>query len=224
MSKKIILLALAAVSAVIFALPAAASALTPLHVVPKPEGTKTAHGGAGVLRGSFGTVSCKSSTGAVTYTTTTTGTLTQTFKECSGFGAPCTTKGQASGVIVTTTLEFHLATVKDITTGATGPGVLVTPGKDASGNPHFATFECLGITFVVRGTGLIGTITNVACGASSSEPNLVFSPSAAGSNVQTHKRVVGTETDYNLTTNGGESSEEASGVVTLGTAAKLECT
>jgi hypothetical protein len=220
MIKRIILLALAAVSASVLALPATATAITPLHLVPKPEGTKLFEGGPAVLRGSFGSVGSTSISGAVGFSSTTTGTIALTFKGFSAFGVTCQSPGQPSGVVVTTSLEFHLATVVDTPTGATGPGVLLTTNAG-----HFATFECgfFG-KFVLGGLGLIGTITNVACGGSSAEPNLTFSPVSASSSVQTHKTLVGTTTEYNLTTNGGESSLEMSGRITLGTSSKLECT
>jgi hypothetical protein len=221
MTKKIILLALAAASIAAFALPATAMAVeedVPLHLVPKPEGVKPVDGeGTTALTGSFGTVQCSSSTGTAEFTTTTTGTLVQTYKGCTSGGAACTSAGQAAGVITTPKLEFHLVTVEDSVTHATGPGVLLTPNAGS-----FATFTCGILGFTLGGNGLIGTITKPKCGESSTEATLSFSSSSTG--VQTHKTVVGTSTEYSMTTGGSPVSEDMTIIFTLGTAAKLECT
>lgn len=224
MSKKIILLALAAVSMVAaFALPAAAMAEdVPLHVVPKPEGTKKVDGvGNAELTGSFGTVKCTSSEGTAKFATTTTGTFEQTFHGCELFGTKCTTEGQATaGTITTTELPFDLLTVEHTpANGTSGPGILVTPNPTTG---VFAHFVCGFIKFTVEGNGLIGTITKPECGHESAETTISFSSSSTG--VQTHKTVVGTETEYSLTQAGGNASEDAEGTVTLEKAAKLECT
>jgi hypothetical protein len=229
MSKKITLLALVAAGVAAFVLPATAMAAeedVPLHLIPKPEGTKLIDGGAAALRGSFGSVTCTSSSGTATFSSTTTGTLTQRFSGCTAFGGSCQTPGQLNGVIVTTSLEFHLLTVEDSFTRITGPGVLVTPNVNSKGEPHFATFQCSFFgEFVVRGNGLIGTIIRPACGESSEGVTFQFSPMSAGSSLQTHRTVVGTSTEYFLRINGGESSEEASASITLGlTEAQLQCT
>jgi hypothetical protein len=231
MSKKIILLALAVASMAAFALPAMATAAEEdiaVHLVPAPVGAKTSTGGQATLVGAFGSVKCTASSGTVTFTNSTTGTLVQKFTGCTAFGVPCQS-GATKNIIETTTLEFHLATVVETEFAKTGPGVLVTPNAG-----HFVTFECPPFgKFTVGGTGLVGT-TNQKCEESKTEPELIFSPITAGSKVQKHKTVASidtvtkveahTPTEYNLTTNGGESSEEASGKVNLGAAAKLECT
>jgi hypothetical protein len=231
MSKKIILLALAVASLAAFALPAMATAAEEdlfNHLVPAPVGPKPSTGGAATLTGAFGSVKCTASSGTVTFTNSTTGTVVQKFTGCTAFGVPCQS-GATKNVIETTTLEFHLVTAVHFVTGATGPGELITPNAG-----HFATFECPPFgKFVVGGSGLVGT-TNQACGESKTEPELIFKPVAAGSREQTDKTIASidtttgvkshTPTEYNLTTNGGESSEEASGKVNLGAAAKLECT
>jgi len=224
MSKKIILLALAAASLAAFALPTAAMAEgTPLHVVPAPSGAKVVDGeGSAFLTGGFGTITCTSSSGTATFTSSTKGTFEQTFKGCTGPTGTCTTSGQASGTITTTVLDFDLVTVlHEHNAAKTGPGVLVTPNTETG---VFAHFDCpLFPNTTVTGNGLVGTITNVACGASSSEPTIQFSSVSTG--VQTHTTVVGTEgTSYGLKAFGGNASEDASGKITLGSAAKLECT
>jgi hypothetical protein len=223
MSKKIIMLALAAASVAAFALPATAMAEdVPLHVVPAPVGAKTIDGeGHATLTSTiFGTenVTCTASSGTATFTTSTTGTLQQKFTGCTQGSAKCTTSGQPEETITTQTLEFHLLTVEDTATHATGPGVLVTP----SAKNGFATFTCGFITTTVGGNGLVGTIKSPKCGEESNEATIEFSSSSKG--VQTHKTVVGTETEYSLEAFGGKSSEDASGILTLGESALLECT
>jgi hypothetical protein len=222
MSKKIILLALAAVSAVVFALPAMAMAEdSPLHVVPKPEGSKKVDGvGTATLTGGFGSVECTANSGTASFTSTTSGSFEQTFTGCKLAGASCTTSGQASGTITTQSLPFDLLTVAHTpANGTTGPGILVTPN---AGTGQFATFTCGFLGFTVKGNGLIGTITKPACGSSSTEATVEFSSSSTG--VQTHKTVVGTETEYSLENLGSAASEDAEGTITLGTSSKLECT
>ena len=221
--KKLILLALAAASLVAFALPATASAITALHVVPKPEGAKVIHGvGHSTLQAPFGNITCKKSSGTASFTTTTTGTFQQTFHECTEpFGGACTTSGQPAGTIQTTVLPFHLATVVHKTTGAVGPGVLVTPGEGKA-TGHFATFSCpiVGVR-KIEGTGLIGTITKPACGTTGNEATISFT--AASQAVQTHTTLAGTpNSHYSL----HESAEVAHGTITLGAlpGPKLECT
>lgn len=223
MSKKIIMLALAAASVAAFALPAAAMAEdVPLHAVPQPEGTKKIDGvGNAELTGSFGTVKCTSSEGTAKFTSTTGGTFEQTFHGCELLGSKCTTEGQTTaGTITTTELPFDLLTVEHTpTTGTPGPGILVTPNPTTG---VFAHFVCGLIKFTVEGNGLIGTITSPECGHESNETTISFSSSSTG--VQTHKTVVGTTTEYSLTQAGGNASEDAEGTVTLEKAAKLECT
>jgi hypothetical protein len=222
--KKIILLALAAASVAAFALPATAMAVeedVAVHEVPAPIGAKTITGeGSATLTGSFGNVVCTSSSGTATFENSTTGTFEQTFKGCT-FGGPCTTEGQAAGTITTTVLPFHLVTVEHTpTTGSPGPGVLVTPNA-ATG--VFAHFTCGFIKVTVEGNGLLGTITKPPCGGTSSEPTIQFSSSSTS--VQTHKTVVGTpNTEYSIKTNLGAASEDASGIISLGTPAELVCT
>jgi hypothetical protein len=231
MSKKIILLALAAASVAAFALPGAAMAAEedkPLHAVgvelnkPQPIDGE----GSASLTGAFGSITCKSSSGSATFTSTTTGKFEQTFNNCvDPFGGECHSENQPGGLITTLSLEFHLVTVEHTpTTGTPGPGVLVTPSGGT-----FATFDCRFFGhFTVGGTGLIGTITKPKCGEVSTESTLQFSSAEPG--VQTHKTVAGTTTEYSITSNEQASSEDASGIITFKNAegkakeVKLECT
>ncbi|HEX6455534.1 MAG TPA: hypothetical protein VF009_03330 [Solirubrobacterales bacterium] len=230
MSKKIILLALAVASLAAFALPAAAMAAEEdiaLHLVPKPEGAKTVDGvGEARLTANFATVTAKKWHGTATFTTSTTGTIELTLEEMSDVFGPCTTPGEPSGDIVTTPLEFHLVTVEDSVTHATGPGILITPNATTG---VFAHFECpVTGKVTLEGNGLIGTITKPKCGEESTEVTIEFSSSSQS--VQTHKTVRSngstgaTPTEYSLTSGGQPASLDAEGTITLGTKAKLECT
>ena len=143
-----------------------------------------------------------------------------TLKGFTGPTGTCTTSGQASGTITTTALPFHLVTVTHEHDGTKiGSGVLITPGE----NEAFAHFDCpLFPNTTITGNGLVGTITTPACGAISSEPKIQFSSKSSG--VQTHTTVVGTSTTYALKAFGGAASMDATGKITLGKEAKLECT
>jgi hypothetical protein len=215
MSKKIMLLALAAVSAAMFALPSMAMALIPNHVVPTPAAATPIAGGTSTLQSTGGLkVTCKHVTGAATWTSSTTGKINLTFSnDCTEnlFGTEC-------GSIPTTELEFHLVTLANNV-----PGILIT-----SNNNHFATFTCTGgfVKVVVSGNGIIGKITSPACGGSSLTSNIQFEQSGG---VQAVKTVAGTATVYNLksSTNGGaavEAGQTGLCTVTFPVNTKLECT
>jgi hypothetical protein len=220
MSKKIMLLALAAVSVLVYALPSAASAADiPLHLNPSPVGSKTVDGiGEAKLSTTSGlTVTCNSWSGSATFETGgTTGSLDLTFSgDCREniFGTTCTSSGQPSGTIKTTTLPFHLNTLAN-----SKPGVLVTP---STGTTHFATFTCGFITTKVEGNGVIGTITSPECGKSSTSATISFKATSHGQ--QEHKKIAGTETIYDLNSGGNTAAQEAHGTITMGTSTTLEC-
>lgn len=212
MSKKIMLLALGAVSALMLAVPAMASASgVPVHINPKPASPTTITGGTAVLSTVKGnTVTCQEVHGTANWESTTTGTLNLTFrKECVGQIGE--TKA-GCGEIKVTNAPFHLVTVGG------KPGVLVTPPAGGV----FATFVCGFILhFEVKGNGVIGTITSPTCGNSATTATIKFE-GAAG--VQKHKKIDGTETIYNLTSNGEEAAQNATGTVTFPSSTKLECT
>jgi hypothetical protein len=219
--KKIMLLALAAVCAAVFALPATASALLPLHLNPTPGGAQTIDSNGKAILSTSGSgikVECQGFSGSATFEAGgTTGTMQLTFgPNCTtSFGGTCTNEGLASS-IKTTSLPFHLVTVGG------KPGVLVTPGA----NEHFATFTChnvLGLTIesVVKGNGVIGTITAPECGASSKEATIVFSGEKG---VQNHKTVDGTTTEYSLTKGSETAAQSAHGTLTLSEISQLVCT
>src|SRR5215203_1181394 len=208
MNKKMMLLALAAVSAAMFALPAVASAGT-WHLEPASGSTTitfTSHGGTAELRTTSGQrVHCTGNSGSGHYENTTTGTIELTFSTCTGpFGAHCTTSGQAAGTIKTTKLPFHNIALEPA--DKTKIGVLIT---SATGGTHFASFSCLGINTAVTGNGIIGEVTAPKCGESKNTGTLVFAANSAGH--QKWTQVTTSGTIYDLTSFGSTSSIDAVG-------------
>ncbi len=221
MSKKLMLLALAAVSAVLFALPAVASAET-WHITKAEK--FTAHGGHAILtvdEPEATEITCTSNTAAGEYENTTTGkNLVLTFHGCevakSGGFLPCTTPGLNTGTIRTTALTFHNILVeKGI------PAILITPN-----NGHFATFNCPFTHVEVRGNGIIGEVEK-NCGESSKEAGLNFTSVATGTQTWRQITTAGTAFDLTSSKNGGApvtASEDATGKVTFGSSQTITCT
>jgi len=221
--KKMMLLALAAVSALL-ALPAFASA-APVHVQTHAGGNPGAFTVAGgkseLVRKSGGATKGETVSGSGTFENTTTGTVKLTFGKVSSEtlgNCASTAEGHSSasgpGTVTTTTLPFHL-----ITTPTGNPAILIT---SAAGG-HFASFTCSGIGVTVNGNGIIGTITAPACGGSSATATLSFTQTAG---VQNHKTYTGVT--YNLTStilgSASESGMNASATITFGGTRTLICT
>lgn len=169
------------------------------------SGTKfTTAGGELKKTGSVGTVKCKKNSGSGEFFDPETGSLSLVLEECTGpFNVKCTTAGQKEGVITTTTLPFHLKTV--VHEGKETPGVLLTPGpgtikhKSGGEGTHFFSYSCPFVGEVVwGGNGLIGTITKPEEGVASNTMTLSFSSTESGSTTQTHRKVKGSETEYDL--------------------------
>lgn len=222
MKHKMMMLALVAVSAAMFALPAVASAGSPKIDAAKYPLSFTSAGGTSELRSATGdVVHCTSNHGKGSYATSTTGTIELTFTGCQAFGGECHSAGQPSGTITTGTSEFHNVY---LTSGITTPGVLVTPPTGGV----FTTFECFfGFAhIVVTGNGIIGHLEAPKCGAKSKTGTLKFG--ATGSS-QTYKQSTATGTIYNLKSskNGAsppaEAAEVAEGTVTFAEEVTLTC-
>jgi hypothetical protein len=218
MSKKIMLLSLAAVSAAMFALPATASALTSLHLNPTPAGVQTIDDtGPDPRLSTVGgtTVICDSFHGWAEFDEGgTTGVMQLTFgPNCRTGFVSCTGHPHPTGNITTTELPFHLATL------ASGdPGVLVTPGA----NNHFASFTCFGVNTVVTGNGVLGEIEFPECGEVSNKADIDFNATAHG--VQQHTKLAGTATEYGLKKGAENAAQDATGTLTLTKEAELNCT
>jgi hypothetical protein len=172
MKHKMMLIALAAVSAALFALPAVASAAE-WDIDSESGNLPTFSTAGGEMKltstgfGAFAPVACSSSAGTGKYTTQTTGTMELTFHNCLQGSNKCHTVGLPEGTVTTTELVVHNIMIDNTAQVAGGtPGVLLTPN-----NGHFATFTCGGTTFVTEGSpavgagkGLIGDISAPKCG------------------------------------------------------------
>jgi hypothetical protein len=228
MKNKMMLLALAAISAVMLVVPAVASAGEP-QVDSKllNEGKAlsfTSKGGFSELRATGEpSIACTSNEGTGKYNTKTTGEFELTFKGCTtsffGFPVECHSTGQANNVITTGTSVFHNTYLTD---AKTTPGILVTPPTGGV----FTTITCAGLSSIaVGGNGIIGHLESPKCGGSSTTGTLNFQ--ATGSS-QTYKKVTATGTEYSLkaTTSGGSAvaaGEVAEGTVTFAESITLTC-
>jgi hypothetical protein len=221
MAKKTKLLALAAVSAAMLAVPALASAQTAHIDVAEPF---TISGGAYTLNETGGlTITGTSISGTGTFINTTTGTMTL---KTSGvtesiFGTKCGSTAQghteSSGVVTTTELTFHL-----IMLATNKPGILITPNA-ATG--VFKHFKCLGIEKTVTGNGLIGTITSPGCGVASKTATVSIRRASAGH--QEHKLYTGVNYSMHTNSSGNPTASydiPGNATLTFANARKIECT
>ena len=217
MSKKMMLLALAVVSAAAFALPAGASA-SELHLT-NVSTFKGRFGAVNLTAKEEAVITCGSSevpnhvTGSV-FTGGTTGEIELDFTGCHtsvwGLTAACHTEGSPANNTIKTTGVFHLITVNS------KPGVLVTPEP--------TTIICAGIRNTNVAGNLVGAITSPKCGEESKFMTMSFSASGP---TQEHKTYTGAT--YNLTSQttgglvkeAGLSSESTTESATTGT---LDCT
>lgn len=221
MSKKIILLALAVVSAALFALPAMAAANED-HVEGATGKAFTGSGAGGNLTAEGEpTIACTKTAASGSFTSETTGNVNQTFSGCSttilGVKVGCKTSG-AEAETIKLEQVFHLITID----GEKG-GIILTP--------PFPTLICgSGLSerkLQVGGNGIIGTVTSPACGASSKSVTVSFTATAGN---QEHKLYTGNTYDLTNSTESGGSPVTAgiTGSATLsfndGMARKLVCT
>jgi len=226
MNKKLLLLALSAVSVLMFALPAAASAALEADPGAGVTFSGTTHTTTKSTLTATGepTITCDGPdhvTGS--FTSKTAGTINLDFTNChiTVLGIPVNCKSSGSAVentIAVNNTPFDLAYV-----AVHKPAVLVTPPAGGV----FVTIQCGSTTpILVKGNGVIGTITSPACGTASNTATLKFE--ATGAN-QTHKLIEGSATEWSLraeTQGSGNSvvaSEVAAGEVTFSQAVTLTC-
>jgi hypothetical protein len=229
MSKKIILLALAAISAAMFALPAVAAAgewgvdpaggKFPVSFTLKSTTTTslTTDDGSGLK------VTCSGATGSGEQESSTTSkNVTLTFTGCKEnlFGSSCTSSGQAAGSIKTTDMTGHNVILE---ASPEVRGVLLTPKEG-----HFATFTCAGFfTLKVGGNGVIGELTSpTACGAVSTTATTVFSAVAAGTQKWTQVTTAGTKFDQTSSKNGATpvtAAQDGTGTTTFAESMTFTC-
>jgi hypothetical protein len=237
MKHKMMLLALAAVSAALFALPAMASAAEwDIDAeTANPITFKTTSGEAKLTSNGFGAfapVVCASSSGEGTYTNQTTATSELTFTGCVQGSNKCHTSGFPEGTITTTTLTSHNIMIDNTAQVAGGtPGLLLTPNSG-----HFATFTCGGSTYVVNGStaagtgaGIIGDITTPKCGGAFSKTATVkFETTSSGVQKYMQEETgVLNSTKYDLVTKSPlgsfTSGEDATGTITFNQGTKMTC-
>jgi opacity protein-like surface antigen len=223
MSKKMMLLALAVVSAAFFALPAIASAQE-IHLEPGNGETFNVSGGAGELRAeSEPTITCETTDGSGKFDvgSSTTGTSTLDFTGCHttvfGITAKCRSEASALDNTIASGGTFHLITWKN-GSGTAFPAVLLTT--------NITKIVCAGITSITTTGNVIGTITSPACGASSKEVKLSFT---ATSTTQNHLAYTGVNQELKAYTGTNPENEKKSSLVGAATntstnAQKLNCT
>jgi hypothetical protein len=199
MSKKMMLLALAVVSAVIFVLPAAASAnwgVTPGNAEfsgSGPDGSLFASGEPTIRCAGTTTASGKYDGSG------TTGHIHLHFTLCTTtviFRFPCSTTATPKDEIITVTASFHNV---DITENK--PGVLVTP------EPTVIKCESVGNAITVSGS-VLGEVTSPIHTCPINTNTLGLKLGVTGSPAtQVHKTIVGSATEYDLsaTTAGGSA-------------------
>jgi hypothetical protein len=232
MSKKLILLALAAISAAMFAFPAVASAgvwetTTAGESVNLAASTTTT-----LTQDGTGTrVECTSTAGTGKYTTgskTTGEALTLTFRGCteSVFHTGCTTTGLGlrSGEIRTTDLTWHNVMLEATPTGVAG--LLITPN-----GTHFASFDCDfgAIQVEVTGNGIIGEIEQ-GCGTSAKTFTVNYASPTTGTQKWMQITTEGTKYDLDAKESvfGGTptvrtASEDGTGSVTFPNTQTINC-
>ena len=212
MSKKMMLLALAVVSAAAFALPAGASAAE-LHLTNVTKFSGTFNGGT-LSAKEEPTITCDGPNhveGTVSAGGTT-GTISLDYTSCRALGFFECHSGATAGTIKTGG-AFHFITIN------AKPGVLVTP--------EHTTITCSGIANPVTVTGnVIGTITSPECEKSSKKMSISFNSNSGPT--QEHKTYTGVS--YNLTTQTGstgtikEGGLTSSATVESTTEGTLDCT
>lgn len=215
--KKIMLLALAAVSAMLV-VPTFASAEA-LHV--SKTGPFTVHGGESkLLRTSGNGTHGPTVTGNGEFETTTTGWIHLTFHGVTNsLGQKCTNVAGSTDKVTTAKLPFHLVTLP-----GKSPGILLTPA--AGGGNHFASFTCGGfVPVTVSGTGLLGTITAPNCGGTQPTATVSFQSEIPGH--QKHKEdITGFKPTLssNLAGSVSPSSMDAHATITFPENRTLTCT
>ncbi|HET9196909.1 MAG TPA: hypothetical protein VFN92_01475 [Solirubrobacterales bacterium] len=191
MDRKMMLLAAAATSAALFAMPAVSSA-----------GEWTAHNATGKTFTSItkvnnpvwrvantDVVTCTGVTGGGEYTSTITGTIALDFTGCidNTFGFTCKSTGAVTaGTIQIPSKVFHNVIIGNGADSGTPIGMLVTGGNE------LVTFTCGGVlTFKVTGN-MIGEFETPNCGVAGTTYNVNFEPEVPGSTRQRFMQITTT--------------------------------
>lgn len=221
MSKKMMLLALAVVSAAAFVLPAGASAAE-LHLTNVTSfsgtfasSTLTVNGEPVVTCENTGKNELSSHVSGTVNPGGTTGTIELDFTHCHivvlGFTIECHTAGAPVNNTIKSSGPFRFITTNE------KPGVLVEPVK--------TTLACGGTKPIVVEGKIIGTITSPTCGGTSNNMTIKFSATGA---TQEDKSYTGTSNNLTAETEGTKEVKEAglvsTATVSSATAGTLDCT
>jgi len=216
MSKKIMLIALAVISAALFALPAAASAQE-VHFEPGNGIKFNINGLGGEFRAEGEpTITCEAIGGSGSFDagSSTTGSLTLDFTGCHttvfGFTAACKSEGSAVSNTIAASGTFHLITVGGLA------GTLITFIE--------RKLICAGISTMTVTGNVIGTITSPKCGESSKSMGTSFTATGTTQNHLTYTGV-----NYDLQSRTGTEAEKTAAwagtdTTTSENAQKLNCT
>jgi hypothetical protein len=219
MSKKMMLLTLAGVSAAAFALPTGAPAAE-LHLTGVSSFWTNTFGGGSLTAAEEPVITCSSGlevgnhvTGTVSAGGTT-GTVNFSFTGCHtsvfGFTAKCRTENTAFDNTIQTSGAFHFITTNE------RPAILMTLEP--------TTVICAGISNTKVAGNLIGTITSPACGGSSRGFRIKVSSNGG---TQEHKFYTGIT--YNSTSQTGTGTVKEAGwsfefTLESGITGVLDCT
>lgn len=226
MARKNLLPALISISALLFVLPAGASAQS-WHL--EPAGDFTVKGGEVKFTTAAATLmTCTSATGSGTHKTSTEGTVQFVLHGCKAGLFSCTSPMQPTGTVRTEVLPFHYVLLE---ANPQTPGIQYTPSgiddiPDVGEGP-FAQFTCFGIQTTVQGNGLIGDLTTPKCGEMTKSATL--SLSSSGNGIQQWMQITTTGTKYDLTSKSGMGdwttiSVDASLALSYNKEGKLNCT
>jgi hypothetical protein len=224
MKTKKTLLAAGLAAFAFMALPALAAANPHLEIEEGGSGHFTLEGGTTQLS-TVGeeAVHCESveGTGEFEGNPSKTGSIEFLLHECESNGFACTSSGQSTGDVAIGPLPFHLVTATRVVgeeektvTLEKVDGTLITPNEPdpETGVGQFASLRCaFGLVPVeVRGTGLIGEITEPETGVPSSTLTVNFEELENGS--QKFKEVREKEGTYDLEAKFGNGEYETTGL------------
>jgi len=228
MSKKMMLLALAVVSAAFLALPALASAQ---EIHSEPGEAFSVSGAGGELRAEGEpTITCSGTGGEGKFNggSSTTGSSTLDFTGCHttvfGFTAACKSEGSEVNNTIANTGTFHLIKyVEKVTKNEKGEIIAVDTNPAVLITTNTTVIVCAGISKITVTGSVIGTMSQ-KCGESSKENTLTFSATGTAQDDSTY-----TGASYVLQSKTGSGEEKASALVgsatnTSAKAQTLNCT
>ena len=219
------LLALAAVSAVLFALPAVASAAE-WTLEPGNQNFSASSVGGTTLTTNANEeeVNCTGSTGNGTVNAAGTGgTIELTFTGCKSLGTNCTTAGKTAGTITTTTMDW---TSVYLTHNKTTPGIKLEGTTEGAKHGHIATFKCgFGLVTIEVEGSVIGHVEEECDEKVRKEFLINFESVERGVQKYMQNTATGTKTDLTAWRNGAHrtASQDGTGKITLEKESTIHC-